>query len=252
MHLKFKNVSVSYPLLNSRSQSLKRALITNVGGKIDRDMAGDFFVEALRNVSFELKPRDRIALIGHNGAGKSTILKVASGAYEPTVGSIEIEGSRRSLIDIGLGIEGELTGRENIERKLIFDGYNSEIRKTLVEEIIEFTELEEYINLPIRTYSTGMSLRLAFSIATCRPVDLLIMDEIIGAGDENFRNKMNRRMESFIKSAGSLLISTHDLNLAKNLCNKAILLESGSVAAEGTVDEVLSFYLSRSTKLANQ
>lgn len=239
--LKFENVSISFPVVSGENQSIKNAILSNLGGTLRRS-AGILEIQALKNVTFSMAKGERLAVLGHNGAGKSTLLRAASGAFVPTSGFVKKEAKSKSLLDITLGLEGELSGFENIRRKLIILGIKKSDRKLITSQIEEFSELGEFLNLPLRVYSTGMSLRLAFAIATSTPAPLLIMDEIIGAGDEQFRAKVKHKMLDFINNAGSLLLCTHDLGLAQSLCERAIILENGALIFDGRCSEAVKIY----------
>jgi ABC-type polysaccharide/polyol phosphate transport system ATPase subunit len=241
--LELQDVCVSFPLYHGGSRSLKKSLLYHgTKGKIASDASHRVVVEALRNVSLRFSVGDRIALVGSNGAGKTTLLRVMAGIYEPVSGSVQIFGRISPMFDLGLGVDMELSGLENIRlRALVLDISSDEIEAKL-EEIVSFTELGDYLTLPVRTYSSGMIARLNFAVATCFTPEILLMDEWIVAGDANFMAKAEHRISSFIADASILVLASHNEEICKRWCNKAVLLEEGTVKATGTVDEVLAAY----------
>jgi len=212
-----------------------------VGGKVAAHNE-TVTVKALSNITTKLEEGDRLGLIGHNGAGKTTLLRVLAGAYFPTEGTIDSKGFRSALTDIGMGLDHELTGYSNIINKLVLMGLTYSEARAKIPEIEEFTELGEYLALPMRTYSTGMYLRLAFSIATAIVPDILILDEMIGAGDARFIEKAKKRTDEFLDKTKIMVISSHDMSLLKRYCNKVMWLQEGSVRELGLTDEVIQSY----------
>jgi ABC-2 type transport system ATP-binding protein/lipopolysaccharide transport system ATP-binding protein len=237
-YIKLHNVSLEYPIYNSFTRSLRLNLFKTVGGKL-ADHNNSFTVQALKNINLNLNDRDRLAIIGHNGAGKSTLLRILSGIYKPTSGSLDIKGSISSLINIQLGMESEATGYENIIMRGIFMGMTFSQIKDKTEEIADFSELGPYLSLPMRTYSTGMAVRLAFAISTCIIPEILILDEMIGAGDSNFIKKAQQRTEQIMQEAKILILASHNTTILKEFCNKAILIKEGQIVAEGNINHVL-------------
>jgi ABC-type polysaccharide/polyol phosphate transport system ATPase subunit len=185
------------------------------------------FVKALDGVSFELKAGDRLGLVGGNGAGKTTLLKVLYGIYEPTAGCVEINGRVDALFNINLGFRREATGRRNIELRGLINGWSEKEIAARIEDIIEFSELGDFIDLPFKAYSQGMAARLAFSIATSFEPEILLMDEWIGAGDPSFQEKARARMEKIASKAGIIVLASHNHALLKKTCNKVLILERG-------------------------
>lgn len=234
--------SVEIPIYNSRNRSLKSTLLRQVGGTVQTDERDVVTIKALQNVTLELRPGDRLGLIGHNGAGKSTLMRVLSGAYEPTSGRARITGSVASLLDITMGMDGELTGADNIILRSLFNGMSIEEARSHIPDIAAFSELGAYLHLPMRTYSSGMTLRLAFAISTTRAPDILLMDELISVGDANFSNKAKARIEGLIGHSHIMVLASHDPVTLRRYCNKAIVLESGIVVAQGSMDEAFAFY----------
>ncbi|MEN3930566.1 ABC transporter ATP-binding protein [Microvirga sp. W0021] len=237
-----KNASVEFPIFNARGRSLRNNLIRRVGGNISPDNSDVVTVQALRNISITLNPGDRLALVGHNGAGKSTLLRVFSGAYEPSSGEAIIDGKVSSLLDITMGMDPELTGAENIILRGVFTGMKMSEAKAIIPEIAEFSELGDYLNLPMRTYSSGMTLRIAFGVSTVRPPDILLLDELISVGDAEFAKKARKRIEDMMEKASILVLASHDPKTLRQYCNRAVLISEGTIVAEGDVDTVLEAY----------
>ena len=239
--IKLHNASVEFPIYNARSRSFRHGLLHRVGGPIQRN--GDTVtVDALRDITLSLGAGDRLGVVGGNGAGKSTLLRVFAGSYEPSTGTAEISGSVSSLLDITLGMDFELTGEENIILRGAFVGMSPAEAKSRVPEIAEFSELGNYLHLPVRTYSSGMTLRLAFAISTARSPEILLLDEMMGVGDSQFAAKTSQRMEKMMDKAGILALASHDTVTLKRYCNRAILLQEGIITAEGSVSDVLEAY----------
>ena len=236
-----KDVDVVYPLFDVRNVSLKGSLLRAVGGRLGT-VDGHAVVQSLKGVSFALRQGDRLAVMGHNGAGKTTLLKVCAGVLEPTSGHVHMEGNVASFTDITMGMDPEETGYENIIRRGIFMGYSRRQARELIPKVEEFSELGDYLNLPIRTYSTGMYLRLAFAISTAITPDILIMDELIGAGDASFIDKAKRRMDEMISDANIIVLASHDLELLRQICNKGLFLQEGRSQFFGPVDEAIGRY----------
>lgn len=238
-----QNVSVEFPIYNSTSRSLKnRVLSIATGGKIERRSDRLVIVRGLDNVSLTFRDGDRIGLIGHNGSGKTTLLRVLSGIYIPTHGSSVIKGHCVSLIDIRLGIDPDATGRENIRLRAAMMGMSpAEINENF-DQIAEFSGLGEFLDVPFRTYSTGMQLRLAFATSTAVRPEILIMDEWLSTGDEDFKERANTRMRELVDSTKILVLASHSKELMKKNCNKIIWLEHGRIKMEGSPDEVLASY----------
>ena len=194
------------------------------GGKIGRNISNQVAVTALHNLSLKLEPGDRLGVMGPNGAGKSTLLRVIAGIYEPTQGSVEVRGRIASLINISLGMELEASGYENIRMRGVMMGLSLKQIKSLEEEIADFTELGPYLNMPIRSYSTGMHMRLGFAVSTAVPADILLMDEWLSVGDEAFKIKAEKRLEEYVKKSSILVIASHSRETIKKLSNKTLNL----------------------------
>ena len=199
-------------------------------------------VTLLDNIAFSIKPGERLGLIGVNGSGKSTLLRVLAGIYVPTTGTLTVNGTAKGMFDISMGMHTEATGLENIYMRGLQMGLNLQEIKTLIPEIIEFSELKEVIDNPFNTYSTGMRMRLAFSISTMIDPDILLLDEWIGAGDAGFRRKINNRMDSLIEQSRGLVVASHNTSLMKDLCTHGLVLSNGSMIFCGGLAEALERY----------
>jgi ABC-2 type transport system ATP-binding protein/lipopolysaccharide transport system ATP-binding protein len=234
-----RNACVDFPIYNARGRSLKANVLRRVGGRIDSDNREIITVEALRDVSLDLRPGDRLALVGHNGAGKSTLLRVLAGAYEPSRGVAHIDGKVSSLLDMTMGMDPELTGRENIALRGIFLGMTFRQATEITPAIEEFTELGGFMDLPMRTYSSGMTLRLAFAVSTAVQPDILLLDEMISVGDMSFAEKARSRLEQIMENSRILVLASHDPKILKRYCNKAVHLREGQIVAAGSLDDIL-------------
>lgn len=237
------NVTVEFPLLHMGHRSIKKSIVSRAtGGAILKEANAPTVVRALSDISLDVQSGDRIGLVGPNGAGKTTILRTMAGIYEPVSGSIHIDGRVATLLDIAAGMNHELTGMENIELRGLYMGLRKSEIKTLVEEVEDFCELGDFLNMPIRTYSSGMSVRLAFGLATAIKADILIMDEWVLAGDSSFTSKASERLESLVNTASILVLASHNDQIIRTWCNRALYLKHGRVENSGDVDEVLDYY----------
>lgn len=238
--IEVSHACIDYPLVGIGNRSLKnRILGSATGGFIS---SGDAVpvVKALRDISFSLKEGDRLGLVGHNGAGKSTLLKMLAGIYKPTLGSVKVEGRIVSTLNISLGMEPEATGFENIViRGLLLGMKRAEINKKM-DEIAAFTELGDYLDMPVRIYSSGMTTRLAFATVTAMESGILLMDEVIGTGDAAFMDKAEKRLNEFMNRSKIIVLASHSENVIKKFCNKALLLEHGQIIAEGSPETVIA------------
>ena len=232
--LEISDISVEFPVYDASARSLKKKVIAfSTGGRIGQDAADRVVVKALDHVSLSLKRGDRLALVGRNGAGKSTLLRVMAGIYEPPVGRVAVQGRVAALLGGNPGMDPESTGRENIVLNGLYLGLSKEEIKRHADGIIGFTELGSFIDLPLRTYSTGMRARLAFGIATAIVPEILLLDEGIGAGDAAFIKKANDRLQEFVGGAGILVLASHSEALVRQFCNKCVLLERGRMTDMG-------------------
>ncbi|KQT56281.1 MULTISPECIES: ABC transporter ATP-binding protein [unclassified Aureimonas] len=240
--ISLRKASVEFAIYNSRGRSLRSDLLRRVGGQVKGGHRDSVVVQALRDIDLDLVPGDRLALIGHNGAGKSTLLRVLAGAYEPTSGDAFIDGTVASLIDMSMGMDYELTGRDNIVLRGVFLGMTFAEARAAVPDIADFAELGAYLDLPMRTYSSGMSLRLAFGISTAVRPDIILLDEMISVGDAGFATKAQERIKALISNARILVLASHSADLLRQYCNRGIMLQAGEIVADGPLEDVLSTY----------
>lgn len=242
-HISFSNVSVEFPIFNSTGRSLTSSILkAATGGKLDSNPNGRIMVKALRHISISIREGEKIALLGHNGSGKSTMLRALGRVYAPTEGTTEIKGEISSLIDLGLGINPEATGRENVFIRGRLLGLTKQQVEKKYDEIVEFAELGNFMELPVRTYSSGMHLRLAFAVSTVVSPEILLMDEWLSVGDADFQHKAEARLKELVSETKILVIATHSRELAESICNRAIWLEHGQIKMDGPVDEVSKAY----------
>ena len=239
-----KDVGVEFPIYDAKSRSFKSQVANLTRGVISsKKESSTVTVKSLDGLTFSLKEGDKLGLIGNNGAGKSTLLKLLAGIYEPTSGTIKRKGKIVPLLDIALGMDDDSTGYQNIKlRGLLLGMTNAEI-ESKIEEIACFTELGDYLNLPIRVYSTGMRVRLAFAVSTSVDPDVLLLDEIIGTGDASFLNKAKKRFQELQERAKVVVLSSHDNDVSLKTCNKVLWLEGGKPKMIGDPEEVLNKYM---------
>jgi ABC-type polysaccharide/polyol phosphate transport system ATPase subunit len=244
--IRLKNVSLSYPLLGSYSRSLKQSMMEVLVKRPPyiTEQNKIIHVEALKNINFELTRGDRLGLIGPNGAGKSTLLKVLAGIYPPSTGSIEIKGKISPLMGINVGMNPLATGYENIKFRCLLHGFDSKEIQKIIQDVEEFTQLGHFLSMPVRTYSSGMNVRLSFGIATAIVPDILIIDEVVGAGDAQFINKARQRLSQLIESSNILVLASHSEEIIKKFCNKLLWLEKGGIVkfSDQNIDQILSEY----------
>lgn len=241
--IELQHVGVQFPVFNAATLSLKNRLLSSVtGGRIERERDRHVVVRGLDDLDFCIESGERVGLIGHNGSGKTTLLRVLSGIYTPTEGRVRIQGQPTALINIGLGIDPEATGRDNIRLRAAMMGLNPAQTAERMEGIIEFSELGGFIDMPFRTYSSGMQMRLAFSVSTAVQPQILIMDEWLSTGDEAFRTKAERRMNSMLDATEIMVLASHDPNLIRHTCSRVIWLEHGKVRMDGPSEEVMPQY----------
>jgi len=237
------DLSVDFPLYQGGSRSLKKALLAgSTYGNLARDAFDRITVHALSQISFEIAQGDRIAVLGANGAGKTTLLKVLAGIYQPTLGSVEIEGRVSALLDIAAGFNTDATGRENVILRGMYMDIHPRAMRAHVDEVAEFSELGDYFEMPVRTYSAGMMVRLAFAISTCIAPEILVMDEWLTAGDARFLAKAQRRMSDFVNRSSILVLASHSIPLLREWCDRGIYLHQGRIVAVGPIDEVAAAY----------
>jgi len=241
--IRLENVSLVYTVYDATDRSLKKVVYDfPVGGLISTDRKGNASVTALQNISLDIREGDRVAILGHNGAGKSTLLRVLSGVYVPQKGEVTVEGKISTLFSIDLGIDQFATGYENIILRGLILGHSRAEVERHIDEISDFSELGSFLHMPVRTYSTGMRLRLAFAIATSIQPEILLMDEWIGAGDSQFIEKAEKRLHHLIESSSILVLATHDINHASHFCNKALLMKQGEIIDFDSIDSIVKLH----------
>jgi ABC-2 type transport system ATP-binding protein/lipopolysaccharide transport system ATP-binding protein len=239
----FDNISLHFPILHVGHRSFKKTILsTATGGIILNDSYHVPVVQALKDVSGHFVAGDRVGIIGANGAGKSTLLRTLAGIYEPDDGAVHVEGRIMALLDIGLGFNLNMTGRENIRMQGMFFGCKPAELVSLSAEIEEFTELGEYLDLPVLTYSSGMQMRLSLGVATALRPDILLMDEWVLTGDAAFLVKAQARLENFVARAPILMLASHSEAIVRQWCNRAIYLKGGRLRFVGEVDEAYREY----------
>ena len=238
-----RGVSLDFPLYHGNARSLKRTVFSTVSGRMQNDQRHRVVVQALRDISFNLKPGDRLGLVGTNGAGKTTLLRTLSGIYEPIVGRVRIGGSLNALLDPQLGMNMELTGRENIMLRGLYNGLGKPAIARLEEDVCAFAELDDFIDLPVRIYSSGMVVRLGFALATAIRPQVLLMDEWFLAGDAAFIEKARGRLEDMVRGAEILVLSSHLANVVLDWCTRVIWMDQGRIREDGPAAEVLDRYM---------
>jgi len=243
-HIDLDNVSVELAVYNSRGRALKSELIRRtVGGGLENDRDRSIHVvSALSEISFKARDGDLIGVVGGNGAGKTTLLRLLSRVYPPTAGRADIQGRISSLIDLSMGMDTEASGYENVEMRGIMLGLTRKEAQALIPDVEEFSGLGEFLALPIRTYSSGMMLRLAFAVSTAVHPDILILDEIIGVGDAAFAELAERRLQEFIKKANIMFLASHDNGAILRFCNRTLWLKGGRLIMDGSPKNVLDAY----------
>jgi ABC-type polysaccharide/polyol phosphate transport system ATPase subunit len=248
-----RDLALDFPIYDVASRSLKQLLMvrpiakafrgaSHVGGSIATGAGGTVVVRAIDKMSFEIEQGARVGLIGHNGAGKTTLLRTMAGIYEPTSGVLETSGDVMPLFNLMEGMMPDATGREFIRIRGVLLGLKPKDLDALAEDVIEFCELGSYIDMPVRTYSTGMLVRLAFALSTSVSPDILLFDELIGAGDARFVVKAEERLKSFVERSSIVVVASHSRPLLEQWCNRLFLLEHGKLIADGSVPDVLKEY----------
>jgi len=240
-----ENVSIHYPITSAPGTKFS-------GGSAPSNLVAfgsKNYIKALDSVSFKFRKGERVGLVGRNGSGKSTLLRVLGGIYAPTSGMLKTTGKVSALFNINLGVQSDATGRENILIRGLIKGWSRMQIKEKTPEIIEYSELGDFIDLPLRTYSDGMRMRLLFAIATSFSPEILLLDEWIGAGDANFQKKAAKRMNSLVDTSGITVIASHNRNLLKNVCEVGMWLDQGKLKAFGPINDV---YKKMDSHLASQ
>lgn len=241
-YIKMKDVNLYYPSTVYNAMTLKQEIFSKL--KLERRKQNLEDIHALKNFNLEIREGERVGVIGFNGAGKSTLLKALAGLYPLKTGTIETAGEIRSMFELTLGFDMDSTGRENIMyRGLMLGGTPKEV-KAKEKEIIDFAELGQFIDYPIRSYSSGMLVRLAFAISTSVSGEILLVDEVLSAGDINFQAKARKRMLNIMDSAKILVLVLHDMNTIQAVCNRTILLDHGRIVADGKPEDIVKTYLS--------
>lgn len=249
--IKFENVGIDFPIFDAASRSIKKNFMSfATGGKVGENN-GKVVVTALSNLNFEIQDGERVGLIGHNGAGKTTLLRMFSRVYHPTSGKATIEGDIGSLISISLGINPEFTGRENIYIRGALLGLRRKEIDSKIDEIIDFTDLGDFIDMPVRTYSSGMQMRLGFSVSTIFTPEILLMDEWLSVGDEGFKEKAETRLSNIINATKILILASHSRDLMAKVCTRIIWLEHGTVKMDGKPEDILPLYFKTNIKKAD-
>ena len=237
------NVSVQYPVYAVRTSQIRHSILNMAtGGRIYQDSGRVSFVQALTNISFTLNDGDRLALIGHNGAGKSTLLKTLAGFLPTSSGTMKVDGDVSVLFSMANGLDLEKTGYDNIRSMGLMLGMSRKTIERITPEVEAFCELGEFLDLPVRMYSDGMKVRLAFAVATSIDPEILILDEAIGAGDAHFIKKATERAHELYDKARIMVMATHSAGIVLDLCNKALLLEKGNIRFFGDIKEALDTY----------
>jgi ABC-2 type transport system ATP-binding protein len=239
--IRTKDACVDFPIFDAKSRSLKKTVLGMVGGNIASESKVPI-IEALADVNVHLEHGSRVALVGHNGAGKTTLLRLLAGIYEPTRGIAEIRGRVAPIFDLGVGMDPEISGLENIMIRGLFLGMTRKQMEERVDDIAEFTELGDFLRMPLRTYSTGMRVRLALGVVTSIDPEILLLDEGIGAVDAAFLDKSKRRLADLVARSGLLVFASHSDEFLRELCDSAIWMEHGRVKQQGELEEVLRAY----------
>jgi ABC-2 type transport system ATP-binding protein len=249
-----EDLHVEFPLYGQRQRSLRNFIVPKsfgvgrptvpgvVGGAIEAERSGKILIKAIDGLSFSLREGDRLGIVGHNGAGKTTLLRVLAGVYEPVRGRLTIRGSVTPMFSMSDGMDQDATGYENIWLRSSVLGFSREAIARHIDEIAEFSELGDYLDMPVRTYSSGMFVRLGFAIATALDPQILVMDEMIGAGDAKFLSRAEARLKAMIERTGILVVASHSPDILKTWCNKAMLMNHGKLVYFGDVGETLRRY----------
>ena len=236
------NACVDFPIFDAKSRSMKKAVLGAAGGVVGKNDHDVVIVDALREINLHLEEGDRVGLVGHNGAGKSTLLRLLSGIYEPTRGSAVIDGRVAPVFDLGVGMDPEISGYENIIIRGLFLGQTRKQMKAKMDEIAEFSELGEFLSMPLRTYSTGMRIRLALGVVTSIEPEILLLDEGIGAVDAAFMAKARKRLQELVERSGILVFASHSNDFLAQLCDTAIWIDHGEIRRAGRVTDVVRAY----------
>jgi lipopolysaccharide transport system ATP-binding protein len=241
--IEVEHVSVLFPLYHGSSRSLKKMVVAAASGRLGKDQQQRVVVRALQDINLRLESGDRLGLVGTNGAGKTTLLRVLAGVYEPVAGRLRVQGSLNALLDPSLGMNMELTGRENILLRGLYNGLPRSMLPRLEEDVADFAGLADFIDLPVRIYSAGMVIRLGFALATAIKPQIL-------AGDAVFMEKAKHRLEEMVRGAEILVLSTHQMEVVRDWCTRVLWLEQGKVRADGVAEDVLPQYIGAPLEMA--
>jgi ABC-2 type transport system ATP-binding protein len=233
---------VDFPIFDAKTRSLKKSVLGKAGGVIGANDSDVVVVEALKNIDLHLEHGDRVGLVGHNGAGKSTLLRLLSGIYEPTRGACRVRGRVAPVFDLGVGMDPEISGYENIIIRGMFLGMSRREMLKRVDEIAEFTELGDYLTMPLRTYSTGMRVRVSLGVVTSIDPEILILDEGIGAVDADFMRKARVRLQELVQRSGILVFASHSNEFLAQLCDRALWVDRGEIRMDGDIESVVDAY----------
>jgi ABC-type polysaccharide/polyol phosphate transport system ATPase subunit len=233
-----KDVSLTYPIFDSKSVEDS----PEGAGRIESRQRGGLGLRALRDINLSIGQGDRVGLIGRNGSGKSTLLRVMAGIYAPDAGELIVEGQTAGLFEVGLGMRIEATGRRNIVLRALMEGDSRAEAEARVDAIADFVELRDFLDLPVRTYSQGMMMRLAFALTTSFGADIALLDEWIGAGDKDFRRKADARMQEIVDKAGIVVLASHNPELVLKHCEQAIWLDQGIIKMAGAGEDIVRAY----------
>lgn len=232
------HVTMKYNLMEEKVDTLKEYIVRTLKGQL---LYNEFI--GLDDISFTVEKGDILGVIGFNGAGKSTLLKILAGVLKPSEGAVRVKGSVAPLIEVGAGFDPELTARENVFLNGAILGHSREFLESKMEEIIEFSELRDFMNVPVKNFSSGMYARLGFAIATIVNPDILIVDEVLSVGDFKFQEKCEKRINEMIEQGTTIIIVSHDISLIKRVCTKVIWLERGRIKDSGNIDKVITEYM---------
>ncbi len=240
-----QHVSVDFPLYHGTARSLKKTMFAAAAGRLGEDRRRRMVVQALRDIDIVLQSGDRLGLIGTNGAGKTTLLRTIAGIYEPTCGRVVVQGSLNALLDPMLGMNADLTGRENIMLRGLYNGFATSEIAALEQDVQSFAELGAFLDLPVRLFSSGMVVRLGFAMATAIRPQVLLMDEWFLAGDQQFMERARDRMAGMVRGAEILVLSSHAPTAVREWCTRVIWMDHGRVREDGPAEDVLDRYLKR-------
>jgi lipopolysaccharide transport system ATP-binding protein len=232
------DLTIDYPVYTNTSRSMKNVVLrATTGGRIARDATDHTYVRSLDRLNFAFSKGERVGLVGHNGSGKSTLLRALAGVYAPTSGTLKTVGRIVSLLDINLGMDVDATGYENIMLRGIMMGLTPPQIRAKTAEIADFTDLGEYLDMPLRSYSSGMQMRLAFTVSTCIETDILLMDEWLSVGDADFQDKAAKRLNDLVSRTSIIVIATHSPELVSNVCTRVIELNHGKIVSDKQVEK---------------